>query len=34
VSGAHAAGIRVISVEPGDDLNEVADVLIAWNRQP
>jgi phosphoglycolate phosphatase-like HAD superfamily hydrolase len=33
VSGAHAAGIRVVSVEPGDDLNEVADVLIAWNRQ-
>ena len=34
VSGARAAGIRVISVKPGDDLNEVADALIAWNRQP
>ena len=34
VSGAHAAGIRVISVEPSENLNEVADVLIAWNRQP
>ena len=34
VSGAHAAGIRAISVKPGDDLNEVADVLIAWNREP
>jgi phosphoglycolate phosphatase len=34
LSGAHAAGIRAISVKPGDDLNEVADVLIALNRQP
>ena len=34
VSGAHAAGIRAIRVKPGEDLNEVADVLIAWNRRP
>jgi phosphoglycolate phosphatase len=34
VSAAHAAGIRVISVRPGEDLNEVADILIAWNRGP
>ena len=34
VSGAHAAGIRAIRVKPGEDLNEVADLLIAWNRRP
>ena len=34
VNGAHAAGIRAIRVKPGEDLNEVADVLIAWNRRP
>jgi phosphoglycolate phosphatase len=34
VSGAHAAGIRAISVTPGDDLNEAADTLLAWNRMP
>jgi FMN phosphatase YigB (HAD superfamily) len=34
VSGAHAAGIRAIRVKPDEDLNEVADVLIAWNRRP
>jgi phosphoglycolate phosphatase-like HAD superfamily hydrolase len=32
VSGAHAAGIRAISVTPGDDMNEAADTLLAWNR--
>lgn len=34
VSGAHAAGIRAISVHPGEDLNEAADTLLAWNRVP
>jgi phosphoglycolate phosphatase-like HAD superfamily hydrolase len=34
VSGAHAAGIRAVSVKPGDDLNEAADTLLAWNRRP
>ena len=34
VSGAHAAGIRAIRVKPSEDLNKVADVLIAWNRRP
>ena len=32
ISGAHAAGIRAISVTPGNDLNEAADTLLAWNR--
>jgi phosphoglycolate phosphatase-like HAD superfamily hydrolase len=34
VSGAHSAGIRAVSVTPGDDLNEAADTLLAWNRMP